>query len=374
MAERPKDEAEVPAPREWRSAGIAFFMLIALLVLWATFRILEPFLEALILSAVLVTVTFGTYRRVRTRMRGHSALAAVVMLLGITFLLIVPVVVIGTLLVQQASTLVKNLSSGEAEQFMQKLDLPSHLQWVRRFVPGFDPAAIDPRRAILPLVQQVPGWVARNGTTVIGGLAGMLIGFFLLLLSGYFFYVEGEAILEELTILSPLPSRYDAEFATTFKDVIDATFRGHVITALIQGVVTAIGLAFAGVPGSLFWGAVATVLSLLPMVGAATVWIPADIYLFVSAGMNGSGYGHAIFLAIWGLVVVTPVDNIVRPFVMRGKSQLPAIPLLFAVLGGMEAFGFIGLVVGPLVFSLLMSIIDIYKRSFHLSRSEGEVA
>ena len=374
MTKHPTDQATVPAPREWRSAGIVFFSVIALLVLWATFRILEPFLEAIILAAVLVTVTFGMYRRVRARLRAHSALAAVVMLLGITFLLIVPVVVIGTLLVEQASTLVNNLSSGETEQFMARLDLPSRLHWVQRFVPGFNPAAIDPRRAILPLVQQVPGWVARNGTTVIGGLAGMLIAFFMLLLSAYFFYVEGEAILEELTILSPLPSRYDAEFATTFKDVIDATFRGHIITALIQGVVTAIGLAIAGIPGAFFWGAVATVLSLLPMVGAATVWIPAAIYLFISAEMTGSGYGHAIFLTIWGLVVVTPVDNIVRPFVMRGKSQLPAIPLLFAVLGGMEAFGFIGLVVGPLVFSLLMSIVDIYKRSFHLSRSEGEVA
>ena len=373
MTERPTDD-DVPPPLEWRSAGIVFFTLIALLVLWATFRILEPFLEAVVLGAVLVTVTFGMYRRVRARMRGHSSLAAVVMLLGITFLLIVPIVVIGTLLVQQATTLFQNLSSGEAQQFMARLDLPSRLQWVRRFVPGFDPAAIDPRRAILPLVQQVPGWVARNGTTVIGSLAGMLIDFFLLLLSCYFFYVEGEAILEELTILSPLPTRYDQEFASTFKDVIDATFRGHVITALIQGAVTTIGLAIAGVPGAFFWGAVATVLSLLPMVGAAGVWIPAAIYLYASAGMHGGGYGHAIFLTIWGLLVVTPVDNIVRPFVMRGKSQLPAIPLLFAVLGGMQAFGFIGLVIGPLVFSLLMSIVDIYKRSFHLSQSVSEVA
>lgn len=374
MTERPIDDAEVPPPREWRNAGIVFFSVIALLILWATFRILEPFLEAIVLGAVLVTVTFGIYRRVRARMRGHSSLAAIVMLIGITFLLIVPFLVIGTLLVQQATTLFHNLSSGEAQQFMARLDLPSRLQWVRRFVPGFDPAAIDPRRAILPMVQQVPGWVARHGTTVIGGLAGMVIGFFLLLLSCYFFYVEGEAILEELTILSPLPSRYDREFATTFNDVIDATFRGHVITGLTQGIVTTIGLALAGVPGAFFWGAVATVLSLLPMVGAAVVWIPAAIYLYVSAEMHGGGYGHAIFLTIWGLVVVAAVDNIVRPLVMRGRSQLPAIPLLFAVLGGMQAFGFIGLVIGPLVFSLLMSIVDIYKRSFHLPQSESEVA
>lgn len=374
MSDHALDEDGIPRRREWRVTGVVFFTVIALVVLWATFQILQPFLTAIILGAVLVTVTFPTFRRVRTRVRWRSSLAAVLMLLGITFLLIVPLVVIGMLLVQQATTVLGNLKSGEAQQFMQHLDLGTRLAWIKRFVPTFDPASLDPRRAILPVVQQLPGWVARNGATVIGSVAGMVIEFFLVLLSCFFFYVEGEAILEELTILSPLPSRYDHEFAATFKDVVDATFRGHVITGLAQGVVTTIGLFIAQVPGAFFWGAVATVLSLLPMVGAAMVWIPAAIYLFIDASMHGGSYWRAIFLTIWGLLPVSLVDNIVRPFVMRGKSQLPAIPLLFAVLGGMQAFGFIGLVIGPLVFSLLMSIIGIYKRSFHRPPSESDVA
>ncbi|MEO8033274.1 MAG: AI-2E family transporter, partial [Acidobacteriota bacterium] len=114
---------------------------------------------------------------------------------------------------------------------------------------------------------------------------------------------------------------------------------------------------------------------LVPMLGAATVWVPATMYLFISASMGARGYGGAIFLLIWGLLVVSTIDNIVRPWAMKGKAQLPAIPLLIAVLGGMQAFGFIGLVIGPLVFSLLMSIIGIYKRSFRVSsRSEIDAA
>jgi predicted PurR-regulated permease PerM len=374
MSDHELDAEGVPRRREWRVAGVIFFAFIALIVFWATFQIIQPFLTAVLLGAVLVTVTFSLFRRLRRRMGGRSSLAAVVMLLAITFLLIVPMIVIGGLLVQQATTLFQRLGSGETQQFMQHLDLAERLQWVKRFVPGFDPASVDPRKAILPVVQQAPGWMARHGGAFIGGLAGMVVGFFLLLLSCYFFYVEGEAILEQLTLLSPLPTRLDQEFGRTFKDVIDATFRGHIITGLAQGVVTTIGLVIAQVPGAFFWGAVATVLSLLPMVGAAVVWIPATIYLFIDAGMHGGGYGHAIFLGIWGVIVVSLVDNVVRPYVMSGKSQLPAIPLLFAVLGGMQAFGFIGLIAGPLVFSLLMSIIDIYKRSFHLARSESDMA
>lgn len=360
---------ELETRREWRVTGVVFFGLLALAVLWATVMIIWPFVSAIIVGAILVTVTFPLYKRVRARLRGSDTWAAIVMLLGITLVLIVPAVFLGILLVQQANSLMPHLQSMETQQIMAKLDLANRLMWLKRFVPSFDPATVSPQKLILPVVQKIPGWVAANGGAVIGSVAGAVLGFFLVLLSAFFFYVEGEAILDELAILSPLPERYDREFASKFKDVIDATFRGQVMTSLAQGIATGIGLAIAGVPAGLLWGAAATILSLLPMLGAAVVWIPATIYLFISGST-----GHAIFLAIWGVAVVSTIDNVVRPWAMKGGAQLPAIPLLFAVLGGMQAFGFIGLVIGPLVFSLLMSIIDIYKQSFRIRRSVSGAA
>jgi predicted PurR-regulated permease PerM len=318
---------------------------------------------------MLVTLTYPTYRKIRDRLHGRSNLAAAIMLVATTFLIIIPAFVLVLLLVQQANTVIQHFQTGEAQQVLARVDLTNRLQFVRRWIPSFDPASLSPQRLILPVIREIPGWVARNGTAIVGGLAGMLIGFFLVLLSAFFFYVEGETIMAELIFLSPLPTRYDKEFAAQFKAVIDATFRGHLLTALAQGVATTIGFLIAGVPGWLFWGAVGTVTSLLPFVGAAAVWVPAAIYLYASAAMGRAAYWQPIFLTVWCLGVVSLIDNIVRPLAMRGKSQLPAIPLLFAALGGMQAFGFIGLVIGPLVFSLLMSIIDIYKRSFRI-RSE----
>lgn len=354
---------------EWRLTGIIFFGLLALVVLWAAFQIIRPFLTPILLGGILVVLTFPTYRRVRAQLRGRSSVAAIVMLIAITFLIIIPAFVLVLLLVQQADAMIQHFQSGEAQQILARVDLTDRLEWVRRWIPSFDPASISPQRLFLPVMREMSGWVARNGAALLGGLAEALIGFFLVLLSAYFFYVEGEAIMTELAVLSPLPARYDQEFAEQFKNVIDATFRGHVLTSLAQGVVTTIGLLIAGVPGWLFWGAVATVMSLLPLIGAAAVWVPAVIYLYIAAAMGKVAYWQPIFLAIWGVGVVSVVDNIVRPLAMRGKSQLPAIPLLIAVLGGLQAFGFIGLVIGPLVFSLLMSIVDIYKRSFRISRS-----
>jgi predicted PurR-regulated permease PerM len=363
-----------PRRREWRLAGVIFFGFVSIGVLYAAFMILWPFLSAIAIGAMLVTLTFNIYRRVRIKLHGRDATAAAVMLLGITLLLALPLVVVGVLLVQQANTLVQHLQSTDAQSVMARLDLSHRLAFAQRVIPGFDPATIDPRRLVLPVVQKAPGWVAAHGAAVVAGIAGIVVEFFLVLLSAFFFYVEGEAIMRELRLLSPLPSRYDHEFAQKFKDVIDATFRGQMMTSLAQGVATAVGLAITQVPGAIFWGAMAVILSLLPMVGAAVIWVPAAIYLYISASMGHAAYWQPIVMTLWGVLVVSLIDNVVRPWAMKGKAQLPAIPLLFAVLGGMQAFGFVGLVIGPLVFSLLMSIIDIYKRSFRIPHSESDVA
>lgn len=348
----------------WRMAGIVFFGLLALLLLYAAFKIIWPFMTAILLGAILVTLTFNLFRTVRTRLGGSSNKAASVMLVGITVVIVIPAVILVIMLVQQANVVVEKLQSGEVQRIVQRIDLSQYLSWVRRIAPNFDPATLSPERLLLPALSQVPGWVARHGGAVVGGLAGLVLGFALVLLAMFFFYTEGESILEQLSLLSPLPKRYDDEFRARFKDVIDATFRGQLFTGLAQGVMTGIGLAIAQVAGAGFWGAVAALLSLIPMVGAAAVWVPAGIFLAIGASIGTRPWWHALFMFAWGALFVSLVDNIVRPWAMKGKAQLPAIPLLFAVLGGLQAFGFVGLVIGPLVFSLLMSIIDIYKKSF----------
>ncbi|HJQ35929.1 MAG TPA: AI-2E family transporter [Thermoanaerobaculia bacterium] len=365
-------ETELEQKREWRLAGIIFFGLLAVLLLYAAFLILWPFMTAILLGAILVILTFGVFKRLRARLKGNSNRAALLMLLGITVIVVIPALILSILLVQQANVVVAKLQSGEAQSMIQKINVTQHLHWIKRIAPNFDPTTLSPDKLLLPAVRQVPGWVARHGGAVIGGLAGAVLGFALMLLSMYFFYVEGESILEQLSILSPMPKRYDIEFRERFRDVIEATFRGQLFTGIAQGLMTGIGLAVTGVPGAGFWGAVAALLSLIPMVGAAAVWVPASIYLLISASMGQRPWWQPIVLILWGLLPVSLIDNVIRPWAMKGKVQLPAIPLLFAVLGGMQAFGFVGLVIGPLVFSLLMAVIEIYKRSFRQQTISAE--
>ena len=350
--------------REWRLAGVVTFAFVAVLVLAGAFVILRPFLEPILVGAIVVILTHPLYVRLRRRLKNRSGLAATVMLLGITFLLFLPAFLITLLLIAQANALIERLQQTDVQATLSSFDLAGRLAFIKRYVPNFDPKLLSADRIVLPVVREAPGWVARHGAQVVGGLAGMVLRFFLVLLSAFYFFIEGRAILHELAVLSPLPRRYDRQIAGKLTAVIDATFRGQVMTSLAQGVATTVGLLIAGVPGALLWGSVAAILSLLPMVGAAVVWIPATIYLGIQASLGHQSWGWAIFLALWGVVVVSTIDNLVRPWVMKGRAELPAIPLLFAVLGGLQAFGFIGLVIGPLIFSLVKSVIDIYKESF----------
>lgn len=374
MIEQPQTPVETDLERrtEWRAAGVICFGLFSLLILYAAFRIIWPFMTAILIGAILVTLTFGTFRRVRERMGGGSAKAALAMLLGITFLILIPATIIAVMLVQQANVVIESLQSVDAKAMIARIDIAQYLEPIKKIAPQFDPKALSPGRLLLPALQGIPGWVARHGGAIVGGVAGGLLGFALVLLTMFFFYVEGEEILRQLSILSPLPKRYDREFAARFKDVIDATFRGQLFTGLAQGMMTFIGLLIVQIPGAGFWGAVAALLSLIPMFAAA-VWLPTAVYLVIAASMGARPWWQAIFMILWGVIPVSLVDNVVRPWAMKGKAQLPAIPLIFAVIGGMKAFGFVGLVIGPLVFSLLMSIIAIYKSSFAPKGVEGVV-
>jgi len=144
------------------------------------------------------------------------------------------------------------------------------------------------------------------------------------------------------------------------RGVIDATLRGQGITALAQGALTGIGCAITGVPGAFLWGAVATVTSLIPMVGAGLVWIPAAGYLLYVHGTDW----HVIFLVGWCVVVVGMIDNVIRPLVMKGDTAMSGIVLIFSILGGMKLFGILGILLGPLVLVVFVTVVGFYREMF----------
>jgi predicted PurR-regulated permease PerM len=280
------------------------------------------------------------------------------------------------MLVDQATELVNLLQTTDYNALEQSLRINERLAFFGRIIPGFRPDAIRIDQALFTIIQRIPAFIAAYGGKFLGGFAGVIIGFFMMLLAAFFFYTEGERLIGELRFLSPLPDEYDEEIIHKFRGVVDATFRGQVLTAIAQGLVTGIGLAIARVPAPALWGAVAALFSLIPMVGAAAVWVPASIYLFILASMGQIGWGWGIFLVIWGAAVVSVVDNLIRPWAMKAGTNMHAIVLFFSILGGISAFGFVGLILGPLVFALLVTVVAIYRDFFQktlVSQNRGMV-
>ena len=359
---------EVPVdPVRRRPLAIVMFVLMAALVLWATGKILAPYITPILLGLIVVTFTFPLYRRLRAKLNGRHQLAASLMLIGVTLTIILPAFILLLLLFEQATALIDLVQKTDFQAIMARLRIDQRLAVLERYVPGFDASTVQPGPIAARIVETIPGLVASHGATVIASFANLIIGFFMMLLSAWYFYTEGEVLVKEIIYLSPLPDEYDEEIAQRFRGVVDATFRGQVLTAIAQGAVTGVGLAIAGVPAPVLWGAVAALFSLIPMVGAAAVWVPATIYLFIAASMTDSGFGHAIFLLVWGVAAVSLVDNLIRPWAMKSGTNMNAIVLFFSIIGGISAFGFVGILLGPLVFALLVTVAHIYRNFFRIN-------
>jgi predicted PurR-regulated permease PerM len=369
MVTMPTDGSELIAegtrrPPSRQTLAVVFFAAFAGLVLWSVGHVLAPFLTPILLALVIVTFSYPTFLRVAERLKGRRNTAAAVMLLIITLTIILPTVALAYLLIQQASGLFEAMKGKDVHTVLNDLDLSHRLGFVKRFMPSFDPGKLQVEERILVAFRQIPAWVAAHGSVVFSSMAGGILNFVLMLLAAFFFYTDGERLARQLVYLSPLPNKYDHAIFDNFRGVIQATFRGQMLTALAQGVATGIGLAIAGVPAPVFWGAIAAVFALVPMVGPATIWVPAAIYLFLGQGARGGGVGWGIFLVLWGVVVVGLIDNVVRPWAMKDGLDMPAVVVLFSVLGGLQAWGLVGLVLGPLAFAMLITVAQMYKFFF----------
>ncbi|MFN2441951.1 MAG: AI-2E family transporter [Thermoanaerobaculia bacterium] len=349
------------------TVAIVAYALLAGAVIYGSWRVLSPFMTPILLAAVIVMLTFEMFERLAAKLGERRNTAALLMLLFVTLALALPALLLVTLLVQEATSIFVKLQEANYQSFFDSFQLDERLATVKRIAPWLRIESIPIGDLVMNVVRQVPALVATQGGKVLAGFFNIFLGFIMMLLAAFVLYTYGNRISREVKLLSPLPDVYDEQIMLKFRGVIDATFRGQLLTGLAQGFVTGIGLAIAGVDGAILWGSAAAIASLVPMVGAAAIWIPATIYLGFLASQGSVGWWRPIFMLIWGVGVVSLVDNVIRPLVMRRGANLHPIVLLFAIFGGLQVFGFTGLFLGPLIIALLITVAEIYKTAFQFS-------
>ena len=198
-------------------------------------------------------------------------------------------------------------------------------------------------------------------TNAIGLIKGFTYFFFdllLVLFIAFFMFLQGDDFIEAIKELSPLDQAHNEEILRETEVTIKATLWGTVIVAFVQGFLGGLGFLIFGLSQPAFWGTVMIPAAVIPVVGSAIIWGPAAVYL-IFTGHLGPGIG----LIIWGGVVVSVIDNVLKPILMKGSGSTPSIFILFSILGGLTYFGMIGFILGPLILSFLLSLLRIYQKT-----------
>lgn len=326
---------------------------ISVLVATLGFLIFRPFIPSIAVAIFLALVFFPLYRKLLRLWPKKERLAAAVVVLAALVGVIVPLSFLTARLVAESRQVYAELTDvqfSQAEYFIDTVE-----RQIQTILPDF---ALD----IHAYVGSAANWA---GTHISGFVFGTMESVFLVLLGVFLFYYflrNGEDIKNALIELSPLPDTYDRQLVNAMKQTVNSVLRGSLFIAIIQGVLAGLGFWIFGVPNPVIWGSVAAASALLPGIGTALVLVPAVLYLFVN-----NQIGAAVGLAVWGVVIVGLIDNVLVPLFYGKNIRVHPVFVLLSVVGGLSVFGFLGFIFGPIILSLLVVLLDIYRLSLHTS-------
>jgi len=337
-----------------------FILILIVLVLIGCYFVFRPFLMEILVAAILVSVFYKLYEKLVKVVGNHRQLAALIMCLFLVLVIIVPTV---RLLIYAAGKSV--VAYSQTVDFFNQHDLNQVLEnrvfnsnFAKQFnIFDFSGQNNGFRTTILNILQQSSNWFIYGATYAAKETANFIISLALIIFCMFFFFVDGKGILKNFSALSPLPNKYDEEIFSKFRSISYTTFVSTFVTAIAQGLVGAIGFAIIGFPVFLA-GVIVTLLSFLPM-GSTIFYIPVGIY-YLTIGKIWQG----VFILLWGLLVIGTIDNIIRTYMVKGKIAVNPIFTFLAILGGIILFGFWGVVLGPLVIALTVTVFHIYEIEF----------
>jgi predicted PurR-regulated permease PerM len=346
---------EVAPPRTPQAARWTLLIL-TVIALFLLVRIIRPFASALFIAAVMAGAIYPWYSKLVLRVRGHRSLAAALTTVGMILVVVLPVTLISITVAREArdgaAYVRRTLRSEGVEGLVQ--DLPRPLQALARRALGELPADDG---EISDLAQEQGGRAAAAVGGVLGATWRVIFQLVMMLIAFYFFLVDGRELVRWLSDVVPLRRGQTERLLVDFRRVSVAVITSSVATAAIQAVTALVGYLIARVPNPIFFAVVTFLVGLIPAVGAASVVLAAAALLFLSGHA-----GWAVFLAIWGVGPVGLIDNVVKPYLIRGGIELHGAVVFFSLIGGIAYFGAVGLIAGPLIVSFFLAVVGMWDR------------
>lgn len=330
------------------------YFLIVLLIS-ATLAILwlfRSFLVEIVISGVLASVFYRPFSKLSQFLGGRRKLAAFLMCLLLLIIVITPITLLLSFLGQKApiayveTTNFINNSSGHIQD-----GVLSKINFI-----NFEDEKV--KETIFEFTKKMSDWISAGAKEIIKQTTNFIISLFLILLTTFFFFIDGKKVLEKLKLWSPLPNKYDAEIYNKFREMSQTSMISTFVTAAFQGVIGGIGFLIVGLP-AFYPGLLIGFFSLIPYIGSMIIYVPIGIYLI----LTGDVY-RGVYVLLWGSVIIGNTDNLIRAWILKGKSKVNPIFIIFSLMGGIALFGFWGLVLGPLILSLTATIFHIYELEY----------
>jgi predicted PurR-regulated permease PerM len=338
-----------------------FFGVVTLLVLYYSYAIIKPYLVDIFLALVIFFTAKPLYRATTRLLFGKRALASALTCLILALIIIIPLITLVSIVARQAlefsSLLGQGLQSGTLGQWVNtKMDLlQEYLVHLKLPLP---PEQIKFEGLVQTILTNASKFIYTNAIGLLSGFTGFVLDLALILFVAFFLFLQGDDFIGEVKKLSPLSPADNEMIVSEMEATIKATLWSTVVVAFIQGFLGGLGFFLFRIPQAAFWGTVMVPASVIPVVGAAIIWLPAVIYLFLQ-GSWGMGLGLLAFCGVF----IGSVDNLLKPRLMRGTRSTPTVLVLLAILGGISYFGMIGFILGPFILSLLLSLLGIYEKA-----------
>lgn len=327
-------------------------------VFWMFYRIMAPFFVPLAWGAILVVSVQPLYVRMRTRL-GSPGGSALLMSFLVALVIVVPLVFLTIALVGEVISLYQGVQTAVATHGSEWMNLgiqPLVHGLTQRLEGIIDLSQLNIQTAILGVLGKISSFVVAHATSVIANVGGAILQFFLIMMTMYYLFKDSDALVALIKDSIPLPPSRSEAILAHITDVVRATIYGGLAVSALQGFLGGMMFWILGIPSPVFWGAVMGILTLVPLLGAFVVYLPAGIIL----AMQGT-YIKAIILIVFGLGVVSQIDNVLKPLLLSGRTRLHPLILFFAITGGLQVFGFLGVVLGPVVAAVFVAVFDLYR-------------
>lgn len=320
------------------------FILLAIMT-YLSYLVLKPFLSYLLFSVVLVVLFSNIHKKLLERIKDEHWVS-IILVLALILMLVVPSIIIVYGFVVEAPTVYAG--------FVENVDIVE----VQGVVDSLSPWQFDIGQALNQSVVRFRTYLLEQAGTLLTGVSTIMIGLFLMFFVMYYLFIDGERLLKKILKIVPLSERHKNTLTKDIYLVIHGTIRGQLVLGVIQGVLGGIVFLLLGLDNVLFWMFVMTVAGVIPFIGAFAVWFPVSVYMLLTGDVT-----KGVILIVLGLLVISQIDNFLRPYIVSRSAPIHPAVVLVGVLGGLVVFGVIGFVTGPLILALFVQLLQFFSKA-----------